>query len=112
MLTAAHGRHYRGSLASLHAPVLFAILGHPCRLSLVRSVGQSVVSQWHSSAQRLQPPVQPGDSQGHWHTTAESATVYTASDDLAPRVSGSLVLSGVWAYGRLHNVVVRTLARD
>lgn len=88
--------------------------GHPCRVSLVRSVGQSVVSQWHSSAQRLQPPVQPGDSQGHcqWHTTAESATLYTASDDLAPRVSGSLVLSGVWAYGRLHNVVVRTLARD
>lgn len=28
--------------------------GHPCRVSLVRSVGRSVLSQWHSSAQRLQ----------------------------------------------------------
>lgn len=35
-------------------PVLFVIFGHPCRVSLVRSVGRSVVSQWHSSAQRLQ----------------------------------------------------------
>lgn len=95
-------------------PVLFVILDTLVdSVSFGRSVGRSFLNgtpQLRGCNRQCSPEI----VQGHWHTTAESATLYTASraDDLAPRVSGSLVLSGVWAYGRLHNVVVRTLARD
>lgn len=77
--------------------------GHPCRVSLVRSVGRSVgrFSMALLSSEAANRQCSPEIVQGHWHTTAESATLYTASDDLAPRSSCLRLTGAQWCMGVL-----------